>query len=574
MDARRGRFGVMAWVAAAGLAGCSLVGGGAGSQTSPDAGPVAPAAASGDSSATVVVLDGSGTMVKTDVAPSRLAAAKTAATDLVGSLPPESSIGVLAFGQSTGNADADKPRGCQDVTTLVASGTGETNRSRAVAAIGRLTASGYTPLGLALTKAVEQLPDGAGSVVLVTDGEDTCAPPEPCETARQLKQSHPGLTISVVGMRLEGGASEQLACLAEAGDGLFVTADSTEQLKTRLQATRDVERAKESLTSNGVGSIHLAQSHEQIRERESEFPGWDQARAWGDDEGSGGVRPYQGGQVQSQGTAQDLMVIVWRDCWYVFDGQRRLVAVLARNGTVDAVTSGDPASKAAGVYGQPVASQPNTDGTYSVTYAADRAAGTAYQMVLTGDPADPATTIKTIVLCRCLPSTAVATPTETPSSVESSAASSTGQGIELSRTKIGSVTVPAPVTSVRSALVAQFGREPDEDRSYSGCAAEVAGPEYAITRVISWGDFTIHGDGRTKDSLDITGWSVSGTNLPVPMTTKHGFHLGEDIQSLARTTGGVYDETFNSVGVGDGEMLWYGDETDKVTSAGTIRGCD
>ena len=352
-------------------------------------------------SANVIVLDGSGTMAQTDIEPSRLAAAKMSATDLVGALPTESSLAVLAFGQSTGNSDTEKPRGCQDVTTLVGPGTGQASRDQATSAIATLKASGYTPIGLAMTKAVEQLPNGAGSVVIVTDGEDTCAPPDPCQTAKDLKQAHPDLTISTVGLRLESGASQQLSCIAENAGGIFVTADSTEQLKARLRATTNVEQAKGTLTSNGVGSARLGETDDQIRARESDFPTWDQARPWGDGDDTGGARPYQGTQVSGNG--QELVVIVWKDCSYVFDSQRKLVAVLARAGTIDAVKAGDPASKAASVYGQPLASQANSDGTYSVTYAADRAAGTAYQMVLTGDPNAPDTTVKTIVLCRCLP---------------------------------------------------------------------------------------------------------------------------------------------------------------------------
>lgn len=182
---------------------------------------------------------------------------------------------------------------------------------------------------------------------------------------------------------------------------IFVTADSTEQLKARLRATTNVEQAKGTLTSSGVGSARLGETDDQIRARESAFPAWDQARPWGDGDDTGGARPYQGTQVSGNG--QELVVIVWKDCSYVFDSQRTLVAVLARAGTIDAVKAGDPASKAASVYGQPLASQANSDGTYSVTYAADRAAGTAYQMVLTGDPSAPNTTVKIIVLCRCLP---------------------------------------------------------------------------------------------------------------------------------------------------------------------------
>lgn len=45
----------------------------------------------------------------------------------------------------------------------------------------------YTPIGNALQAAADSLPnEGNRSIILVSDGEDTCAPPEPREVARDL----------------------------------------------------------------------------------------------------------------------------------------------------------------------------------------------------------------------------------------------------------------------------------------------------------------------------------------------------------------------------------------------------
>ncbi|WP_420086583.1 vWA domain-containing protein, partial [Mycolicibacterium insubricum] len=79
-------------------------------------------------------------------------------------------------------------------------------------AIDAITPSGYTPISLALQTGADALPDGDTAIVLVSDGEDTCDTP-PCDTATNLKKTHPGLTISTVGFKVDGAAADQLRCI-------------------------------------------------------------------------------------------------------------------------------------------------------------------------------------------------------------------------------------------------------------------------------------------------------------------------------------------------------------------------
>ncbi len=96
--------------------------------------------------------------------------------------------------------------------------------------------------------------------------------------------------------------------------------------------------------------------------------------------------------VAAQGSAQ----VVWRNCDFGFvDG------VLTSIAPADGVGPGMPASKATALYGTPVTATDNKDGTSTTVYAADQSAGTAYRMLLAGTAETG--TIKTIVLCRCLP---------------------------------------------------------------------------------------------------------------------------------------------------------------------------
>ena len=143
--------------------------------------------------------------------------------------------------------------------------------------------------------------------------------------------------------------------------------------------------------------------------------------------------------------------------------------------------------------------------------------------------------------------------------------------IVLTKDKIGDITLPVPVEDLRRTLVAAFG-EPDEDRSYSGCAAEVAGPAYAVTRDLRWGDFVVSGDGPTSQELDISYWFVSGEDLPIPMSTPLGWHFGENLFDLT-AVGGTYDELFRTVDFGTG-VYYYGDDDYTVVTVRNHPGCD
>jgi Ca-activated chloride channel family protein len=140
------------------------------------------------------VLDGSGSMATADAPGPRIDAAKKAIAQVVGALPPTARIGVMVYGTSTGSADSEKALGCADIKTLVP--LGPNRRGRMAQALVGVTARGYTPIGRALRAAAAGLPAAAAaSIVLVSDGIDTCAPPPPCSVAADLKAAHPDLTI-------------------------------------------------------------------------------------------------------------------------------------------------------------------------------------------------------------------------------------------------------------------------------------------------------------------------------------------------------------------------------------------
>lgn len=325
----------------------------------------------------VLVVDGSGSMNTTDAPGPRIDAAKAAAVSLVDDLPDGVRLGLMTYGTSTGSAPGDKVAGCRDVTVLVP--LERLDRDRVKDAVAGIVASGYTPLSLAMQQAVNQLPagDSAQAVVLISDGEDTCDVP-PCATAKQLKAQRPGLTISTVGFRLDGGAAEQLGCIAKVTGGLFVTADNTEQLAARLKATQDLNQAQSSLTASGLAGIELGQSIGDIRSARTDFP-----------------------SVPSTGRT----TVTWRDCdWTFADGVLTEIAPHDGGHTIDGVGPGTPLSRVAELYGKAITVETDGHGGYRLTYRAADNSDAAYRMIVEGYNDTGGTisgTVKTIVLCTC-----------------------------------------------------------------------------------------------------------------------------------------------------------------------------
>ncbi|CAM2740948.1 VWA domain-containing protein [Skermania piniformis] len=335
--------------------------------------------ATADAVPTILILDGSGSMAEADAPGPRIDAAKAAGAALVDALPDGSSIGLITYGTHTGSSDAEKTAGCRDISTLVP--LGKLDRGSIRGAINGLRPSGWTPISLALSDAVTQLPDDgkAQAIVLVSDGEDTCDTP-PCDAAAEAERSRPGLSISTIGFKTVGAASDQLSCIAAATGGLFVQADNAGQLSARLLATQDLPEAQRSLTNNGLQGITLGSTLDEIRANHRDFP-----------------------DVSRTGT----VTVSYIDCgWTFIDGVLDRIVPDGGGRTIDGLIPGTDLDHAVELYGKPLQTNDNSDGTRTVLFDADPSGEAAYQMVVE-EYADSGSTlsgeIQSIVLCRCKP---------------------------------------------------------------------------------------------------------------------------------------------------------------------------
>ncbi|TDC81867.1 VWA domain-containing protein, partial [Actinomadura sp. 7K507] len=223
----------------------------------------------------MVVLDASGSMQPQG----KMASAKNAVRMLAEQAPEGASMGLAVYGSGTGNTPAEKPRGCKDVKVLHKPGTSDPGAL--AQSVNGIEPRGYTPIGESLRTAAAQLPAGKpGAIVLVSDGEDTCAPPDPCQVAKDLAEDGTDLKVHSVGFNVDEKAERQLTCIAQATGGTFSAAPDGDDLARVLprvtrQALRNYDTAGKPINGGSDTSsappagpgLHL----DQIGENESKY---------------------------------------------------------------------------------------------------------------------------------------------------------------------------------------------------------------------------------------------------------------------------------------------------------------
>ncbi|MEU7664222.1 VWA domain-containing protein [Streptomyces lincolnensis] len=185
-----------------------------------------------------LVLDVSGSMRERDIdGGTRMAAAKQAFNEVLDATPQEVRLGIRTLGA---NYPGDNQKtGCKDTAQLYPVST--LDRTEAKTAVATLSPTGWTPIGPALLAAAGDFTDGASSkrIVLISDGEDTCAPLDPCEVAREIAAKGIGLTIDTLGLVPNTKMRQQLSCIAEATGGTYTSVEHTDELTDKVNQLVD-----------------------------------------------------------------------------------------------------------------------------------------------------------------------------------------------------------------------------------------------------------------------------------------------------------------------------------------------
>ncbi|WP_274564029.1 VWA domain-containing protein [Streptomyces spiramyceticus] len=192
-----------------------------------------------------LVLDVSGSMRAKDIdGQSRMAAAKQAFNEVLDAVPAEVQLGIRTLGANY--PGDDRKTGCKDTKQLYP--VGPLDRTEAKTAVATLAPTGWTPIGPALLGAADDL-EGGGSrrIVLITDGEDTCGPLDPCEVAREIAAKGTQLVVDTLGLVPNAKIRQQLTCIAEATGGTYTAVQHKDELSERVSQL--VDRAAEPVVN-------------------------------------------------------------------------------------------------------------------------------------------------------------------------------------------------------------------------------------------------------------------------------------------------------------------------------------
>lgn len=185
-------------------------------------------------SSVLLLMDSSGSMAGDDGAGTKkIDAAKDAVNGLLDSLPGDATVGLRVFGGQASNED--KAEGCQDTRLIFPAGKVDPEAMKE--RVESYRPMGFTPIALSLRKAATDLPEqGRRTIVLVSDGEDTCQPPSPCAVAGKVARQGIDIRIEAIGFRVNAAARRELQCIARAGGGSYRDAGDAEELSQELRA--------------------------------------------------------------------------------------------------------------------------------------------------------------------------------------------------------------------------------------------------------------------------------------------------------------------------------------------------
>ncbi len=176
--------------------------------------------------ALLLILDASGSMWGQIEGENKIVIARRVLGGLVDGLDDGSEVGVIAYGH---RREGD----CDDIETVVS--IGPLDKGSVKRTVEALNPKGKTPITRSVERAFDALEgrEGGATVILVSDGLETCGG-DPCAAVRAARERGIDFILHVVGFDVAGEDVSSLECAAQAGDGLFISAENAEELDAAL----------------------------------------------------------------------------------------------------------------------------------------------------------------------------------------------------------------------------------------------------------------------------------------------------------------------------------------------------
>ncbi|MEZ4650839.1 MAG: VWA domain-containing protein [Candidatus Eisenbacteria bacterium] len=181
----------------------------------------------GGNSDLLLVLDGSGSMWGQIQGENKIVIARRVLGDLIGELSDDRNVALIAYGH---RSEGD----CDDIETVTS--LGPLDRAALSKTIETLNPKGKTPITAALRRAVDiaRTSGRKSTVILVSDGLETCGG-DPCALVQEAKAAGVDFVLHVIGFDVAKEDVSSLECAAQAGDGLYLTADNAAELSGAME---------------------------------------------------------------------------------------------------------------------------------------------------------------------------------------------------------------------------------------------------------------------------------------------------------------------------------------------------
>lgn len=208
----------------------------------------------GESSPLVLILDASGSMWGQIQGENKIVIARRVLDQVIDDLPEGAPVGVVAYGH---RREGD----CGDIETVAP--VTALDKAALKAKIHSLNPKGKTPITASVEQAFAALAEtsGGATVILVSDGLETCGG-DPCSVVRSAREKGIDFVLHVVGFDVAKEDVSSLECAAQAGGGLFLSAENAEQLSDALQAAvalpADIPAGRLSVKAIADGELHDA----------------------------------------------------------------------------------------------------------------------------------------------------------------------------------------------------------------------------------------------------------------------------------------------------------------------------
>jgi hypothetical protein len=183
----------------------------------------------------LIILDASGSMKQRLGKSTRIETARKVIKDLLDRIPSNYGVGLRLYAH---RANAKSKDTCTD--TEIVQPVVPLDRAKIAAAVDQVQPRGDTPLVYSTLQAPEDLKGvGGGSVILITDGEESCGG-DTKVAAQQLKDAGIDLKVDIVGFTLKGKkVQDQLTTLAESTGGHYFPASDGDALLRSLAIATD-----------------------------------------------------------------------------------------------------------------------------------------------------------------------------------------------------------------------------------------------------------------------------------------------------------------------------------------------